>query len=302
VGAVHLSMGPRNVLDLLSEFPGKENIPVVAGYNSPLSFSNMFPYPIRNCADMRYHQTWAVNPRSAYPGTPLQFLQEVLQKDSVNDVRLLMIGGATTMAHALTELPTGLLNKFSFVSMMGGNILHKYVPKSSPYAGAGGNIQYAYPLVNGTRLTPYNNSVAEWNIFVDPVAAHMVFKSTLPITLVALNACGDVPLNGTFADKMKNYNSTAAKIVYGIVTDNCVLGDSGQTTLQFWDPLAALVLVDPTLVNLEVFSLDVFTTFTEDIDYSGEIIASPPSMTALDHGVAMFARANDVWAAYFAMM
>ena len=56
--------------------------------------------------------------------------------------------------------------------MMGGSI---YVP---------GNIESDWPEIH--------NSVAEWNIWVDPLAANEVFASGLPLHLVPLDATDQV--------------------------------------------------------------------------------------------------------------
>ncbi len=54
------------------------------------------------------------------------------------------------------------------------------------------------------------NHYAEWNIFLDPLAAKKVFYTDIPITLVPLDACNDVILQPIY-DTIITADDPAAK-------------------------------------------------------------------------------------------
>ena len=61
----------------------------------------------------------------------------------------------------------------------------------------GGAIQVPGNLGDG-GVFQTNNKTAEWNIFVDPLAARIVFRSRIPILLVPLDATNKVPIDLAF--------------------------------------------------------------------------------------------------------
>src|SRR4249919_1183233 len=81
------------------------------------------------------------------------------------------------------------------------------------------------------------NPHAEWNFYVDPRAANVVFRSGLPITLVPLDATNDVPLNAAVAARLGR--SPSAAFVRRLIR---LFPPSFE--LYFWDQLAAAVLVN----------------------------------------------------------
>ena len=90
------------------------------------------------------------------------------------------------------------------------------------------------------------NQVAEWNIYIDPLAAQRVFASGAPITLVPLDATNDAPVNLDFYRNLEaNHSTPEAEFVYRILTDQLDFIASGG--YSFWDPLAAALLVDESL-------------------------------------------------------
>src|SRR5512142_1136387 len=63
------------------------------------------------------------------------------------------------------------------------------------------------------------NDVAEWNMYVDPHAASIVFASGAPITLVPLDATNFVKVTPTFYDRLtRNHSTPEASFVYDLYT------------------------------------------------------------------------------------
>ncbi len=55
------------------------------------------------------------------------------------------------------------------------------------------------------------NTTAEWNIFVDPLAASIVFKSGIPIRLIALDATNKVPIGPEFLREFESEGRPASR-------------------------------------------------------------------------------------------
>ena len=132
-------------------------------------------------------------------------------------VDVLTLGPPTELGAVLLGGREALKAKIRSVTMMGGAV------------GVPGNITWPPTIEN-----PH----AEWNFYVDPRAANVVFRSGLPITLVPLDATNDVPLNAAVAARLGR--SPSAAFVRRLIK-------SMPPSLYFWDELAAAVLVEPAI-------------------------------------------------------
>jgi len=96
---------------------------------------------------------------------------------------------------------------------------------------------------------PIDNLVAEWNTYVDPRAANIVFESGVPITLVPLDATNQVKITDDFYRHLQAGHLTPeATWIFDLFTR-----ERGyfQANDYFWDQLAAAVLTDESLVTFE---------------------------------------------------
>jgi len=101
-----------------------------------------------------------------------------------------------------------------------------------------------------------NNKHAEWNIYIDPVAANIVFNSGVPITLIPLDATNDAPITRKFYTALgNNLNTSSAIIVHDLLTANLDFVDSGG--FQFWDTLTSVVFTDESVASFEEIHLSV---------------------------------------------
>jgi inosine-uridine nucleoside N-ribohydrolase len=100
--------------------------------------------------------------------------------------------------------------------------------------------------------------LAEWNMWVDPVAASDVLRSGVPVTLVPLDATNLVPTGPTFFDALDSQAVTpAAQLLRNMwVADGPLIENVGRTFF-FWDELAAVVLIDQSLATFETLRLVV---------------------------------------------
>ena len=120
------------------------------------------------------------------------------------------------------------------------------------------------------NITPY----AEFNIFVDPLAAKMVFESGLPITLVPLDVTHLVTLTPqVIEERLKPIRNPFSQFVIEAVgydlTSHRFL--RGSERIYLHDPLAVGVVIDPDLVRKERLSVDVETGEEEYYGHISEV-------------------------------
>ncbi|MEZ4667937.1 MAG: nucleoside hydrolase [Anaerolineae bacterium] len=151
---------------------------------------------------------------------------------AADKIEVLALGPLTNIAQAFIKKPA-LVDKIERITIMGGAV-----------------------DVPGSGVSATNN-LAEWNIYCDPPAARIVFESGAPITLVALDASNDVPVTMDFLKQLEADQKTPeAQFVFTALNNNSLdFIKSGY--YFFWDPLAAAVLADPSIVTLTERKLTV---------------------------------------------
>ena len=155
-GNVPLSLTEKNAR-IVCELAGKSQTPVFAGCDRPLS------RPLIT-AEHVHGKTGLDGPVLPDPEIPLQsqhgvdFIIETLRNTPAKTITLCPLGPLTNIASALLKAPD-IAERIEEIVLMGG----------------------AYFEVG--NITPS----AEFNIYVDPEAADIVFKSGLPITVMPLD-------------------------------------------------------------------------------------------------------------------
>jgi inosine-uridine nucleoside N-ribohydrolase len=294
-GAVHLSKGVENVANLLTLFGERAlKTPVLRGAQAPLSFSNVFPADVRNGADLHYAAAFpGVNPSPTIYEAQSWLHDFFMHNDE--PVTVLSIGGGTNFgtlfrsAQQNPALQAKLLSGIQQIVMMGGNILPRDI---SP--GAEGNI---VPTLGNNVI--YRNTVAEWNIFIDPLGAQLMFASGVPLRLIALNATNDVPLDQDFVNQLNDINTPQAKFLSAVLAYPENAAGIG-TYLSFWDPLAACTIQVPSLVSTQTFRLLVCQELNEEDDQSASLIVDNERGAAIE--VAVSADKNAVYAEFLRVL
>jgi hypothetical protein len=111
-----------------------------------------------------------------------------------------------------------------------------------------GNVEAAEPA-------PARN-VAEWNVYADPGAARAVVHSGLPMTFVPLDATNSVPLDMYVLRAVARAPETdALRVTRSLLTGIRGMIDEGSYFL--WDPLAAVLALQPELGTVEERTVDV---------------------------------------------
>lgn len=231
-GEAHCGPGVTHALGLVT-LSGRESIPVSCGRETPLQGDHEFPAQWRQAVDDAYG---VVLPDGGAESTlsAADLIVQVLQ-DSEQPVTIVAVGPLTNIAEALQKAPE-IGSRIKEIYIMGGAV------------NVEGNV--------GNSGVGIQNNYAEWNIYIDPKAANIVFQSGVQIILVPLDATKDVPVTRQFYKALdKNRNTPAASLVYEILTTNLDFVDSGG--FQFWDSLTAALFTDPGIASFEDMQLSV---------------------------------------------
>jgi len=141
--------------------------------------------------------------------------------------------------------------------------------------------------LSGGNITP----AAEFNFYVDPEAARIVFDSGVPITMVGLDVTNKVLLRESqvrILEAAQNPVSQAAgKIMRA--TMGRIYKTNDETVVAMHDPLTIASLIDPSVVTLKDYYVQIETTgeITAGMSvgyYRGPVRRSPPMDTGAPNG------------------
>jgi inosine-uridine nucleoside N-ribohydrolase len=225
-GNVPLELGLPNALRMV-EIAGRTDIPVAPGAKAPL---------LRHLVTATYAHgenglggTVFPEPKTRPVAEPAaEFIGRIVRKYP-GEVTLIPIGPLTNIATAL-KLDTELAGMVRGIVLMGGSL-------------SGGNI------------TP----AAEFNIYVDPEAARIVFQSGVPITMVGLDATRKTSLTEehvrTLEAAQNPVSQAAAKIGRNAINRNRAQGFLVGPNMH--DSLAVAAFLDPSILTFKEYYVDV---------------------------------------------
>lgn len=219
----------HNAQYLLNLSPKTRNVPI--GCGAPFPMDGFASYPTAwkaGSIQMLGERTQVSHGNTSFEDSST--LLAALLKRQQEPVEILTIGAATNIAAVINAEPK-LGEKVKRITMMGGAV-------DRP-----GNVR-----VHG--FTDHHpNVLAEWNFFIDPVAAKIVFDSQIPLRLVPLNATNQVPLRPEF---LKRLHELSSKPLPSFVdrTFNRIATATANGEYFHWDPLAAVVLTDPSICDV----------------------------------------------------
>ena len=263
-GLAHVDAGARNMGRLL-DLAGRKRVPVFAGRNQPLRGSAEFPAEWRKITDDLPGVPLPPASRTPEKKLAADYLVERLRNAPV-PVQILALGPLTNIAEAL-ERDRSIAGNIREIVIMGGAVR------------APGNLQDG-----GVFHT--QNSTAEWNMFIDPLAASIVFRSGVPIRLIALDATNKVHIGPEF---LRQFEAKALTPLGRVAAD--VLRADRETIdagiFYAWDPLAAAALLRPSIVKTVPMHIEIKQDAPED----GRTMASsgkPNAEVAVDADADMF--------------
>jgi inosine-uridine nucleoside N-ribohydrolase len=230
-GEAHCPNGVDVVLRVLERLSAPD-IPVACGRETPLAGSHTFPDEWREGVDQGSQLDLPPTDRTAADATAVELIARLGAEHP--DLVILATGPLTNLADALRAAPE-LGKQLEPVYVMGGAI---HVPGNLVCCGA-----------------PEDNDVAEWNIYVDPLAAQIVVDSGVRPFLVSLDATNQVPLTPAFAARaMERSDSPAARLVAELFAANPFMTDGASF---LWDPLAAEVAAGYPVGSFTTAAIDV---------------------------------------------
>jgi inosine-uridine nucleoside N-ribohydrolase len=246
-GEAHCGPGVRNAIALIA-LAGKTDIPVACGRETPLAGRHAFPAEWRAGVDALLGIPLPTEPEGPSRDSAFDLMASTLRA-SPEKVTVLTLGPLTNLADVLHQMPD-LGERIGATFIMGGAV------------EVGGNV--------GPSGVGIDNATAEWNVYVDPVAAKAVLDAGIRATLVPLDATNHAPVSPAFAARLAGDSGTpSAKFASDVLTQ---MRDSIAAGYFFWDQLTAAVLVDESLTTFESRGLSVVI---DEGPESGRVITSP---------------------------
>lgn len=226
--AYGLAHGPQGAANLakVAALAGQGDLPVYIGRDRPLQGEAAFPKAWRSISDALPGVDLPATFRPPEPEPAADFLKKRL-RDITRPVRILALGGLTNLA-ALYDLRASLEGLDEIV-IMGGAF---DVP---------GNV-----FSSGEFISP--TETAEWNLFVDPLAAQRVFGLGARMLVVPLDATNKVPIDATFLDAFHAGAQTLLGRMTGQVLES-IRRYAEAGVYYAWDPLAAVAMLDRRVVR-----------------------------------------------------
>jgi purine nucleosidase len=225
-GNVTLEKATRNALSVL-ELACAGHIPVASGSVVPLV------QPLRASAAV-HGESGIGNSHLPEPGTrPVAghavdyLIERVLAEPQ--ELSIFAIGPLTNIAMAIRKEPN-FARAVKELVIMGGAIL-----------------EYG-------NMTPQ----AEFNIYVDPHAAHIVFHSEVPITLIPLDVTHKCLLKQGHVDRLMKIDSPISRFIRDAMAvyleASLALGHEGSS---LHDPLTLAAILAPEMLTLKEYYVDV---------------------------------------------
>ena len=222
-GETHCKPAMKNIASLL-DLTTTGEVAIACGDDYPMDGFFSFPSPWRNDADTLSGVAVKASQRPISQLHSVELIHQILTREAA-PITLLTTGSLTNIAQLLARYPQDK-QKIKRLVIMGGAF-------DTP-----GNI------IVPSFTDGHPNTRAEWNIYVDPIAAARVFESGLPIEVVGLDITRHVKVTTDFTKQFKaSANTPAAKFWDQVLDNNKEFIDSGE--YYFWDVLAALVVIDP---------------------------------------------------------
>jgi inosine-uridine nucleoside N-ribohydrolase len=228
-GNVPLDLTLPNALRMV-EIAGRTDIPVAAGARAPLRrrlVTATYAHGENGLGGAVFPE-----PTTKPVATPAAVIIRQIVRKYPGEVTLITIGPLTNIATALNS-DQELASMVRALVMMGGSL-------------SGGNI------------TP----AAEFNVYVDPEAARIVFQSGIPITMVGLDVTRRTSLTDdhvrTLEAAQNPVSQAAAKIGRNALNHNREHGFLVGPNMH--DSLAVAGFLDPAILKLQDYYVDVETT------------------------------------------
>ena len=242
-GNVPLALTQRNAR-IVCEIARREDVKVYAGCERPM---------LRELVTAEYvHGDTGINGIEVYdPGHPLEtqhavdYIIETIRSSEPGTITLVPTGPLTNIAMAFVKAPD-IVAKVSSIVLMGG------------------------AMREGGNCTPS----AEFNIFVDPQAAQVVFECGRPLTVMGLDVTHQVLCTSDRIERIRGLGSRAALAAAGMLSffDQHDTAKYQSAGAPLHDPCTVAYLLQPglfegRLCNVSIESQSELTMGNTAVDY-----------------------------------
>lgn len=229
-GNVPLELTTKNALRLV-ELSGRLEVPVYAGASGPMRGDLVTAEQVHGPTGLDGADL--PEPRlTVQSESAVDFLVRTLTEAVESPVTLCTLGPLTNVGMALTAQPA-IVGGVAEIVMMGGGCFE------------GGNV------------TP----AAEFNIYVDPHAAEVVFSSGIPITMMPLDVTHKALVTPQRMDAFRALNSGPGDAVAGMLSfsERYDLEKYGDAGAPLHDPTVIAYLLDPGLFSGRSCHVEIVT-------------------------------------------
>ena len=227
-GNVPLSLTTQNALKICA-LAGRADLPVYAGCARPLQGPLVTAEHVHGKTGLNGHDL-AASCQSAQSEHAVDFLIRTLMKAPPHSITLCALGPLTNIAAAFEKEPA-IIARIKSIVLMGGGYFE------------GGNI------------TP----TAEFNIYVDPEAAHIVFKSGVDLTVAPLDVTHKALTCAAWIKNLHTMDTAVTRAVAGWTNfyERFDIEKYGSKGAPLHDPCVIAYLLKPDLfsgrrVNVEI--------------------------------------------------
>jgi len=115
-------------------------------------------------------------------------------------------------------------------------------------------------VIMGGAILEHGNITpqAEFNIYVDPHAAYIVFHSGIPITLIPLDVTHKCLLLQEHVDRLMKVPSPISRFIRDVIQVYMIYSsDFGYTGCALHDPLTLATIIAPQLLTLKEYHVGV---------------------------------------------
>ena len=244
-GNVPLHLTQKNAR-IICELAGRAEVKVYAGCDAPLKRKLV-------TAEHVHGKTGLDGPVLADPVMPLQpehaveFIVDTLRREAANTVTLCPLGPLTNIAAAFLKAPD-IVGRVQQIVLMGG----------------------AYFEVG--NITP----TAEFNIYVDPEAAEIVFKSGVPLVVMPLDVTHKALTNRARVEAFRALGTQPGRMVaeWTDFFERFDMQKYGSEGAPLHDPCVIAYLIDPGLftgrhINVEIETSSALTLGMTVADWWG---------------------------------
>jgi len=230
-GNVNADLTARNAR-VIREIAGREDVPVFAGAARALSADAIAAehfHGVSGLGDLTFRDPTA----PLAEGAAAEFLAATLRAAAPGSIALAVTGPMTNIALALALDPECGQGVREIVVMGGAR-------------SEGGNI----------------TASAEYNIYADPHAAHLVFQSGLPIVALGLDVTHQIRTNPARMQRLRKLGSPQARAMVELLTfgEKVELELAGREGAPLHDPATIAYILAPHLFETRLCTIDVETT------------------------------------------